>query len=70
MSEDQLLSYRLTSLEEPADEMLRAIMEKIAATARESTIKSFLSCHSEQSEESRPRLRSFACLFPLCIFEK
>lgn len=37
MSEKQLRSYRLTSLEEPTDEMLHAIMEKVAAAARQST---------------------------------
>ena len=30
MSETQLRSYRLTSMEEPTDEMLHAIMEKVA----------------------------------------
>ena len=37
MSETQLRSYRLTSLEEPTDEMLHAIMEKVAESARRST---------------------------------
>ena len=37
MSEETLRSYRLTSLEEPSDEMLHAIMEKVAQSAREST---------------------------------
>lgn len=37
MTEDQLHSYRLTSLEEPTDEMLHAIMEKVVASVREST---------------------------------
>lgn len=37
MSEQQLRSYRLTSLEEPTDEMLHAIMEKVAESARRST---------------------------------
>lgn len=37
MSEETLRSYRLTSLEEPSDEMLHAIMEKVADAAREST---------------------------------
>lgn len=37
MSEETLRSYRLTSLEEPSDEMLHAIMEKVAVAAREST---------------------------------
>lgn len=37
MSETQLRSYRLTSMEEPTDEMLHAIMEKVAVAARESS---------------------------------
>lgn len=39
MSERALRSYRLTSLEEPTDEMLHAIMEKVAEAARESSAK-------------------------------
>ena len=39
MSETQLRSYRLTSLEEPTDEMLHAIMEKVAVAARKSTAR-------------------------------
>ena len=39
MSEQQLRSYRLTSLEEPTDEMLHAIMEKVADAARQSTAR-------------------------------
>ncbi len=37
MSEDKLRSYRLTSMEEPTDEMLHAIMEQVAESARESS---------------------------------
>lgn len=37
MSEQQLRSYRLTSMEEPTDEMLHAIMEKVAESARRSS---------------------------------
>lgn len=37
MSEEVLHSYRLSSLEEPTDEMLNAIMEKVAEAARIST---------------------------------
>lgn len=37
MSEEVLRSYRLTSMEEPTDEMLHAIMEKVAESARDST---------------------------------
>lgn len=39
MSETQLRSYRLTSLEEPTDEMLHAIMEKVAIAAQNSTAR-------------------------------
>lgn len=39
MSETQLRSYRLTSMEEPTDEMLHAIMEKVAVAARQSTAR-------------------------------
>lgn len=39
MSERALRSYRLSSLEEPTDEMLHAIMEKVAEAARESSAK-------------------------------
>ena len=31
--------YRLTSMEEPTDEMLQALMEDVAKAARESTAK-------------------------------
>lgn len=37
MSTQELRSYRLTSLEEPTDEMLHAIMEKVAEAAQQST---------------------------------
>lgn len=50
MSEKQLRSYRLTSLEEPTDEMLHAIMEKVAAAAREST-KRTEKIHSQRLAE-------------------
>lgn len=39
MSEKQLRSYRLTSMEEPTDEMFHAIMEKVAVAARESSTR-------------------------------
>ncbi len=39
MSEELLHSYRLTSMEEPTDEMLNAIMEKVAEAARESNAR-------------------------------
>lgn len=39
MSDKLLRAYRLSSMEEPTDEMLVAIMEKVVETARESTLK-------------------------------
>lgn len=39
MSEKELNSYRLTSMEEPSDEMLAAIMKEAAAEATASTNK-------------------------------
>ena len=39
MSEKELNSYRLTSMEEPTDEMLSAIMKEAAAEASSSTAK-------------------------------
>ena len=39
MDDKTLRSYRLNSMEEPTDEMLLAIMEKVADAARESTQK-------------------------------
>ena len=39
MDDKTLRSYRLNSMEEPTDEMLLAIMEKVADAARESTRK-------------------------------
>lgn len=47
MSEELLRSYRLTSMEEPTDEMLHAIMEKVAAAARKS---------SARAEEAKRRM--------------
>lgn len=37
MSEQELRSYRLSSLEDPTDEMLHAIMEQVAESARKSS---------------------------------
>lgn len=37
MSEEVLHSYRLSSLEEPSDEMLYAIMQQVAQAARKSS---------------------------------
>lgn len=39
MDDKTLRAYRLNSMEEPTDEMLLAIMEKVADVARESTRK-------------------------------
>ena len=39
MSAEELHSYRLSSLEEPTDEMLQAIMEQVAESARRSSEK-------------------------------
>lgn len=47
MSEELLRSYRLTSMDEPTDEMLHAIMEKVAAAARKS---------SARAEEAKRRM--------------
>lgn len=37
MSEEQMNSYRLTSMEEPGDERMAQIMHEVAEDAREST---------------------------------
>ena len=37
MSEEQMNSYRLTSIEEPGDERMAQIMREVAEDAREST---------------------------------
>ena len=39
MTQEELRSYRLTSMEEPSDDMLHAIMEQVAESARRSTAK-------------------------------
>ncbi len=39
MTEKELRSYRLNSMEDPTDEMLEAIMEKVAEAAKESSRK-------------------------------
>ena len=39
MSQQELTSYRLSSLQEPTDDMLHAIMEQVAEPARRSTVK-------------------------------
>lgn len=39
MSQQELRSYRLSSLQDPTDEMLQAIMEQVGESARRSTAK-------------------------------
>ena len=39
MSQQELTSYRLSSIEDPTDDMLYAIMEQIAESAKRSTAK-------------------------------
>lgn len=39
MSQKELTSYRLSSLQDPTDDMLYAIMEQVAESARRSTAK-------------------------------
>ncbi|MCQ2105090.1 MAG: hypothetical protein MJZ26_04780 [Fibrobacter sp.] len=49
MADEELKKYRLSSMEEPSDEMLEAIMEKVGAAARES---------SRKAEEAMERMRA------------
>ena len=39
MSQQELRSYRLSSLQDPTDEMLQAIMEQVGESARRSTVR-------------------------------
>ena len=39
MSQQELRSYRLSSLQDPTDEMLQAIMEQVGESARRSTAR-------------------------------
>ena len=39
MSQQELTSYRLSSLQDPTDDMLHAIMEQVAESVRRSTAK-------------------------------
>ena len=39
MSQQELTSYRLSSIEDPTDDMLYAIMEQVAESAKRSTAK-------------------------------
>jgi len=47
MSEKELNSYRLTSMEEPTDEMLSVIMKEAAAEATASTNKALVDYFKE-----------------------
>ena len=49
MSEKELNAYRLTSMEEPTDEMLSAIMKEAAAEATASTNKALADFFKEIS---------------------
>ncbi len=49
MSEKELNAYRLTSMEEPSDEMLAAIMKEAAAEATASTNKALADYFKEIS---------------------
>lgn len=49
MSEKELNSYRLTSMEEPTDEMLSVIMKEAAAEATASTNKALVEYFKEIS---------------------
>jgi hypothetical protein len=49
MSEKELNSYRLTSMEEPTDEMLSVIMKEAAAEATASTNKALVDYFKEIS---------------------
>ena len=49
MSEKKLNSYRLTSMEEPTDEMLSVIMKEAAAEATASTNKALFDYFKEIS---------------------
>ena len=49
MSEKELNSYRLTSMEEPTDEMLSVIMKEAAAEATASTNKALVDYFKEVS---------------------
>ncbi len=49
MSEKELNAYRLTSMEEPSDEMLSAIMKEAATEASSSTAKALADYFKEIS---------------------
>ena len=45
MSQQELTSYRLSSIEDPTDDMLYAIMEQVAESAKRSTAKFQVELH-------------------------
>lgn len=45
MSQKELTSYRLSSLQDPTDDMLNAIMEQVGEAARRSTLKFHAELH-------------------------
>ena len=51
MSEDQMNSYRLTSIEEPGDERMAQIMREVAEDARESSRRD-RGCRAGSSRQS------------------
>jgi len=56
MSTQELQSYRLSSLEDPTDEMLHAIMEQVAESARKSSarVREEIYRRLEQIKEGHP----------------
>lgn len=53
MSQEELRSYRLNSMEEPTDEMLEAIMLGVQEHARQSTIKAKAELNRRFEEATR-----------------
>lgn len=49
----KLNEYRLNSMEEPSDELLHELMEKVAAAARESSYKAELEKERRMDELSK-----------------
>ncbi len=56
MSEKELNAYRLTSMEEPSDEMLAVIMKEAAAEATASTNKALVDYFKEISAMLQKRI--------------
>ena len=57
MSTQELRSYRLSSLEDPTDEMLHAIMEQVAEVARRSSANAE-AIHQQRMDQLRQRVES------------